>query len=220
MASTLLKVDIAEVEGLGATLGRLSGEAVGTASVSALNTVVDSTYDLARQRMSASVNLDDAYLRRKMTVAKATLQKPQASITAFGGQEFQTPLSRYPSSIVLAPRTTTGHRLNNRKRPYTGGLKLPEGSKQKAVQVSVNRQGAGATLLYAFMQPLRAGGEAGGNGLGIFIRDETGKKTHRYGPAVYQLFKTQIPNIEGEVGDDLEAELLKAVEDQIQKALT
>lgn len=219
MATTLLKVQLDDLEKFGVKLSDLSGEAVGKSIVSALNGAVDGAYELGRERMLSGVNLNDEYLRRRMEVKYATQQKPSASITARGGKAEQTPLSRYPSKMVLAPRKTTGHQLNNKKRPYTGGLNLPEGSRQKAVEVSVSKQGGGTTLLYGFMQPLRGGAAAGGNGFGVFIRDRNGKKVHRYGPAVYQLFKTQIPNIEDEVTDDLEASLLDALENQIQKAL-
>jgi hypothetical protein len=218
MATSLIKIDVAKVEGLGERLGKLTGTEIVAASVTALNSAMESAYDLARQRMVSSVNLDDPYIRTKMDVSPATLQKPKASIVAFGDKSFVTPLSRYPNQLLLAPRKTTGHQYNNKKRPYTGALKLPEGARQKAVQVSVSRQGGGATLLYAFMQPLKAGVLVGGNGFGIFARDRSGKKLHRYGPAVYQMFKTLLPTIEGEVGDDLSAKLLDEVEAEIQKA--
>lgn len=218
MATTLLKIDVTKVEGLGERLGKLTGQEIVAASVTALNSAMESAYDLARQRMVSSVNLDDPYIRTKMDVSPATLQKPKASIVAFGDKPFVTPLSRYPNQLLLAPRKTTGHQYNNKKRPYTGAMKLPEGMRQKAVEVRVSRQGGGATLLYAFMQPLKSGAVAGGNGFGIFARDRSGKKLHRYGPAVYQMFKTLLPTIEGEVGDDLTAKLLDEVEAEIQKA--
>ena len=218
MATSLIKIDVAKVEGLGERLGKLTGTEIVAASVTALNSAMESAYDLARQRMVSSVNLDDPYIRTKMDVSPATLQKPKASIVAFGDKSFVTPLSRYPNQLLLAPRKTTGHQYNNKKRPYTGAMKLPEGMRQKAVQVSVSRQGGGATLLYGFMQPLKAGALAGGNGFGIFARDRYGKKLHRYGPAVYQMFKTLLPTIEGEVGDDLSTKLLDEVEAEIQKA--
>jgi hypothetical protein len=218
MATTLLKIDVTKVEGLGERLGKLTGQEIVAASVTALNSAMESAYDLARQRMVSSVSLDDPYIRTKMDVSPATLQKPKASIVAFGDKPFVTPLSRYPNQLLLAPRKTTGHQYNNKKRPYTGAMNLPEGMRQKAVQVSVSRQGGGATLLYAFMQPLKAGVLVGGNGFGIFARDRSGKKLHRYGPAVYQMFKTLLPTIEGEVGDDLSAKLLDEVEAEIQKA--
>lgn len=218
MATTLIKVDVSKVQGLGERLGKLSGEEIAQATVTALNEAVSSTYDITRKRMVSQVNLDDPYIRGKMDVTPATLQKPKASIVAFGSRADETPLSRYQNQMILAPRKTTGHQYNNKKRPYTGALKLPEGMRQKAVQVSVSRQGGGATLLYAFMQPLRAGTTAGGNGFGIFARDRSGKKLHRYGPAVYQLFKTLLPQLAEEASDDLSTKLLDEVESQIQKA--
>lgn len=218
MVATLVKVDVSKVEGLGERLGKLTGDQIAGATVTALNAVANATYDITRKRMVSQVRLDDPYIRGKMDVAPATLQKPKASIVAFGSRADETPLSRYPNQLILAPRKTTGHQYNNKKRPYTGALKLPEGMRQKAVQVSVSREGGGATLLYAFLQPLMAGKAAGGNGFGIFARDRSGEKLHRYGPAVYQLFKVLLPTLAEEASDDLSIKVLDEVEAQVQKA--
>ena len=102
MATTLLKIDVTKVEGLGERLGKLTGQEIAAVSVTALNSAMESAYDLARQRMVSSVNLDDPYIRTKMDVTPATLQKPKASIVAFGDKPFVTPLSctRYSSRYV------------------------------------------------------------------------------------------------------------------------
>lgn len=81
-----LKIDATQVQKLGERLAQASGEEIGQASVTALNDVLDRTYDLARDRMIAGINLDDQYLRRRMSVSRATPAKPVASITASGAR--------------------------------------------------------------------------------------------------------------------------------------
>lgn len=211
----LLKVDVSKVEGLAEDLAKLSAGQIVGAIVESLNQQTRYTYDFTTRRMVSQVNLDAAYIQQHIGVKYASTQKLEASITAYGDNAFETPLSRYPNQLILAPRKTTGHRKNPR-RPYTGVLKLPEGMKQKAVQVNVSKEGGGATLLYAFMQPLLAGRVAGGNGLGIFARDRSGKKIHRYGPAVYQMFKIMLPTMLDDVADQLSEKMLDNVQKSIQ----
>lgn len=220
MATTFIRIDTTKIEGLVEDLAKLPGSEIVGAVVEALNQEVAYVYDFAARRMSSQVNLDMAYIQSHMGVRQATPSKLQASITAYGDRSLLTPLSRYPNQMILAPRKTTGHRYNNEKRPYTGGLKLPEGMRQKAVQVNVSREGGGATLLYAFFQPLMAGKVRGGNGLGIFARDRSGKKLHRYGPSVYQMFGVLIPSIGDEVADSLSEKTLNEVQKRVQQALS
>lgn len=212
MANSLLKFDTTKLDKLGADLGRVGGEAIGAATVTALNHVVGTAYDLARGKMNATINLSDDYLRRKMVVVQATAQNPKAAITASGSRENMTPLGRYNAKPIYAPAKS------KRARPTSGGLRVPAGMRQAGVQVEVSRGSPNAGFATGFLLPLKSGGEAGGNGVGVFTR-RGGKLKHHYGPAVYQLFKTQIPNIEGEVGDDLEEALMGGLQKEIEKVL-
>jgi hypothetical protein len=74
-------------------------------------------------------------------------------------------------------------------------------------------------LLFAFAQPLRAGNVDGGNGLGVFVRSRYGELRHTYGPQVYQMFRTQIDNIDDHVLDDLDTTMLEEAETAIRLAL-
>jgi hypothetical protein len=121
-----------------------------------------------------------------------------------------TPLGRYNATPVYTPAKA------KKSRPTTGGLRIPTGMRQSGVQVEVTRGTPNTGFANGFLMPLKRGADAGGNGVGVFTRSG-GRLRHRYGPAVYQLFKTQIPNIEGEIGDDLEAELLDALQQEIEK---
>lgn len=211
---TALRIDMAQVEALTGKIGKLEPTELGSNRVSAINEVADRAYDFARKRMTDSVNLTDDYVRRKMVVQAATAQRPEARITASGARSDMTPLSRYDAKIVLAPRKSP------KARPTTGGLRLPSGMRQRGVEVRVAKASGGATLLYGFMQPLRAGVEAGGNDLGVFMRSKSGVKRHRYGPAVYQLFRTQMPNITDDVGEDLQRTVGDAAEANLREILS
>jgi hypothetical protein len=215
MTNVMFTLNVQNVEALSDRLGRLTGKEIGAITVPVLNEVASRAYDLARDKITTTINLSDDYLRNRFRVDKATESKPAAVITALGGPGTETPLSRYgPAQMVLVPKKDKRNR---------GQGKLPlNGMRQRAVTIEVTR-GKPLSLLYAFAQPLRAGNTDGGNGLGVFtrIKGKTGKKdyTHRYGPQVYQMFRTQIENIEEDVLDDMESSLLDAADEAIQKVL-
>ena len=209
-----LKIDASQVVKLGERLAQASGEEIGRASVTALNEVVDRTYELARDKMIAGINLSDDYLRRRMTVAHATPGKPVASITASGARNATTVLGRYDAKPVIV--------ANNKGRPGKGNkaLGIPSGQKQAGVTVEVTRGNVSDGFVpRGFLLPLNRGTEAGGNGMGVFARTKDGKLRHRYGPSVYQLFAYQVERIVNDVTDDLEDTLAEQVDLALQKAI-
>lgn len=209
-----LKIDASQVVKLGERLAQASGEEIGRASTTALNEVVDRTYDLARDKMIAGINLTDDYLRRRMTVAHATPGKPVASITASGARNATTVLGRYDAKPVIV--------ANNKGRPGKGNkaLGIPPGQKQAGVTVEVTRgRTSDGFVPRGFLLPLNRGTEAGGNGMGVFARTRDGKLRHRYGPSVYQLFAYQVERIVNDVTDDLEDTLAEQVDLALQKAI-
>ena len=209
-----LKIDASQVVKLGERLAQASGEEIGRASVTALNEVVDRTYELARDKMIAGINLTDDYLRRRMTVAHATPGKPVASITASGARNATTVLGRYDAKPVIV--------ANNKGRPGKGNkaLGIPPGQKQAGVTVEVTRgKTSDGFVPRGFLLPLNRGTEAGGNGMGVFARSRDGKLRHRYGPSVYQLFAYQVERIVNDVTDDLEDTLAEQVDLALQKAI-
>ncbi len=209
-----LKIDAAQVVKLGERLAQVSGEEIGRASVTALNEVVDRTYELARDKMIAGINLTDDYLRRRMTLQHATPGKPVASITASGARNATTVLGRYDAKPVIV--------ANNKGRPGKGNkaLGIPPGQKQAGVTVEVTRGNVSDGFVpRGFLLPLNRGTEAGGNGMGVFARTKDGKLRHRYGPSVYQLFAYQVERIVNDVTDDLEDTLAEQVDLALQKAI-
>ena len=209
-----LKIDASQVVKLGERLAQASGEEIGRASVTALNEVVDRTYELARDKMIAGINLTDDYLRRRMTLQHATPGKPVASITASGARNATTVLGRYDAKPVIV--------ANNKGRPGKGNkaLGIPPGQKQAGVTVEVTRGKTSDSFVpRGFLLPLNRGTEAGGNGMGVFARSRDGKLRHRYGPSVYQLFAYQVERIVNDVTDDLEDTLAEQVDLALQKAI-
>lgn len=214
MARTLsLQLDTSQLVRFTGRLGELSGDEIGAASVAAINEVADRTYALARDRMTAGINLDDAYLRRRMRVAHATPSHPVASIVASGARGAMTTLGRYSPSPVLAG-TVAGRGKGNRR------LGIPAGQKQVGVTVEVTRgQRSDGFVPGGFLLPLRRGAEDGGNGFGVFARTREGKLRHRYGPSVYQLFAYQLGKFTDEVTDDLADTLTDRVAQTLRKEI-
>lgn len=208
---SFIKFDTSDVARLGQTLGDITGAGLAVATVTALNAVVDRTYDLSRDRITTGINLSDDYLRRRMSVERATASKPVASITASGARNDMTVLGRFNARPNVVPNRAPG------KRKGFGALGIQPGSKQQGVTVEV-RRGADASVDRGFLLPLNKGTESGGNGFGVFARTKDGRLRHRYGPSVYQLFSYQIPRITDEVADDLEETLLAQVDEQMQRA--
>lgn len=202
-----IKVD--QVATLADRIGSLDASALSKATSDALNSTVDTTYELARKRITADVNIADDYLRRRMEVDHATPTKNSATITATGDPKRMTRLAHYQAQMVVVPRKTT-----TPSRAKGSILNLGPGVKQGGVKVNVMRP---AHLGSAFMLPLKAG-NAQGEKLGVFIRD--GKRLkHLYGPSVYQLFRYQAEQLNDEVAEDLRENLLAQVSDQIKGAL-
>lgn len=209
-----LKIDATQVQKLGERLAKATGEEIGRASVTALNDVVDRTYELSRDRMIAGINLSDDYLRRRMRVEHATKGKPVASITASGARNDLSVLGRFDVRPVLVPTKREPKGVQGPRK-----LPIPFGKKQNGVLVEVRRNDLG-DIPGGFLLPLNKGTEAGGNGLGVFARSRDGTLKHRYGPSVYQLFAYQVERIVNDVTDDLEDTLAAQVELAMQKALT
>lgn len=223
----LIKIDASKIEGLGAKFGQMAGESLGQAVVTSLNTVVDRTYDLARERMLDRVNLSDEYLRRRMVVHHATQKKAEAAIVASGDRTSMTTLSHYnvaqttkPVNWSNARITAAGHKFSKwpgwTERRGAPSIGIPVDQKAAGRSVSVLK-GDRKNIYGAFA----IGGKRDSEGNLIVFRRKKGTSgiESLYGPAVYQLFKTQIPNIEDEVEDDLSDTLADAVEEHMRKEL-
>lgn len=208
---SVFNIGIDAVEALASDLGRLDQQAIARGAAQALNETTERLYDTARDRISAGVNLDDAYLRRRMQVELATTSGLTSAVVAKGDTANLTRLASYNAQMVIVPRTSRAKSRN------TGRLGIPQGQKQSGVSVSVMR-GGDKTMDGAFLLRLKEGSRQGDK-FGVFIRDGD-KKKHLYGPSVYQLFRWQAPRLASDTADDLEQTLLARVSEQMKDLLS
>lgn len=226
MATTHITLDVTKVSDLSKSIGQITGEALGVASVTAINDVLDRSYDLARTRMTAGINLTDDYVRRNMRVEPATTRSPSGSIVAVGGPAGTTTLSHYMPQQLVQQVNWSNARIAAlgvpfgpwpgwTKRVGSSALGIQPNLKAKGVSVEVGR-GRRRPIGPAFSIPGKKDSE--GNYL-VFRRTAAGKIEALLGPSVYQLFSYQIPLISNEVTDDLATTLAEYAEAQLDKAL-
>lgn len=209
--NTAITISVDELLDAANRVGRIDGMQIAAIAIKTVNEVTDRTYDLARERITAGINLSDDYLRRRMTVDHASQGNFTAEITAAGDRTGQTRLATYDPQMTIVPRATKGRNRNKAR------LGIAAGSKQAGVSVEVTRGGR-KTVAGGFLLPLKQGTETGSK-FGVFTRNGD-KKVHRYGPAVYQLFRWQAPRLVDEVSDDLESSLLRNVDELLKEVLS
>jgi hypothetical protein len=102
----------------------------------------------------------------------------------------------------------------------TGDVKRDIAPDYKASGLDVTvRRGSTKDMPGGFTMTLRAGKSAGEN-VGVFTRDASGKLQHRYGPAVYQLYRNYINQDEDKIQDELTSEFLVNLDVQLNKVTT
>lgn len=227
MATTALTVDVRQLQAFAKGLEDATTEGLGQAVVQSVNDVVDRSYDLARTRINAGINLTDDYVRRKMRVEHATPGRPVASIIAIGGAAGTTNLSHYAPQQVLRDVNWSNARIQamgmtfgawpgwtRRTGSQTLGIKPDQKAAGRSVEVGRGKRKA---IGPAFAIPGKKDSE--GNYL-VFRRTAAGKIESLVGPSVYQLFRYQIPLISEGIETDLASTLVEYAEAELQKALT
>ncbi len=235
-----IKLDMSGVEGLATALSQVSSEDLGKAIVETLNDVGEGTYDLARGKMMAGINLTDDYLRSRMEFRKATQESPKVEIIAKGGNPFVTGLGHY-GALQEAKDTRwetedgpdMGYKIGpwpkwepRRGDPARG---LEPGEKAAGVSVEVKR-GNRKVLKSAFTIPGKVHSDGspvlfvgkGVPGKGKMDRNRAESRQgveSLYGPSVYQLFRFTANNIQGEVAQDLERAIVERAESEFLKVL-
>jgi hypothetical protein len=206
-------IDVRSVEGLVERLNELGGERLGDIALRTVNQVVDEVYSLVVPRLSQRVNLPVDYIQTRMSVQKGSNPNaPAASVVASGSKPNVTTLARYaPRQLVQAAK-----RPKNSKGDARAGIKIAPGMKSAGISVEVTR-GSRKSITNGFYMPLK-----NGNGLGVFTRTGPGKKAyrHRYGPSVYQMFKSEAIESAPDAADMLTERLLDNVESEIKKVLS
>ncbi len=212
-----VKFDVQQLEELSASLGKIANGIGSDVSVKVLNATAQRTFDEARKRMTSKVNLTDEYVRGKMTFREGTADNLQATISVEGRDNTRdTPLTRFDSKMVLASASSPKSKLKG-----NAALGIPVGLKQAGVKVEVARGAESSGFVpRGFLLPLNKGKEPGGNGFGVFSRRKVdGKAKHRYGPAVYQMFKVESGSMLGEVEEWLSDSLENYVKDFMERQL-
>lgn len=177
---------------------------LGLAAVDAVNAVARRADTSLRRGENRDINLTDAYIEARTTLAPA-LTQPTATIRTRGDL---TILGHYPRQQL-----TQAASKRAKGDPSRG---IAAGTKQAGLQVSIKRSAAVSEPRW-FTMRLRAG-SASGSKTGVFVRDGD-KVQHIYGPSPYSLFRHQVGAQESAIADDLTRNAVAAVADRVEKTL-
>lgn len=220
-----IKITLDDLNAVTGKLAGISSERMGEVVVNTLNDAADSAYDLGRKRILRGINLTDDYVKRKMRVEHATSGKLEAAIVAPGSRGFLTGLSHYGSMQEVQPVTWSNARIQAMGHAFgqwpgwtqrigDQGRGIAPDSKAAGRSLEVVK-GRRKNIKSAFTMNKR---DSDGNQI-VFRRTAAGTVSALYGPSVYQLFRTAIPQIEDPVADDLQRKLYDAAERMLQNGL-
>jgi hypothetical protein len=148
------------------------------AGVDAINDVAETVITRASRDITQRYNLPASYIREKFRLQKSTRADVPAIVAA---RIRSTRLARFDALqlTAAAPRAKGDQRRG-----------IGAGRKQAGASVKVLRGGSRKQIKRAFFMPLRAGKAAGGNGMGLFIREGGGSQLkHLYGISAHQAFR-------------------------------
>jgi hypothetical protein len=231
-----IKIEMGQVEALGQKLANVSAERIGDVVVASLNEVVHETYDLARQKMTAGINLKDQYVQRQMSVEEATKSRPVAEITAKG---VVTGISHYGAMQDPQKVSYTNEYILQKFGKFSKWPGWPErtGAPSKGIPVgqkvgkmSARVGSATKSIGKKFVIPKLKDTE--GNSMvfrglgkpGRGVMDRNRKQSRQavervLGPSVYQLFRFAAEELQGEVADNLEQRLVEEAVRVFEEAL-
>ena len=211
-----IRVDVREVEALADRLSSVKSETLGRVALEVVNDAAQRFEKQAIDGGIANINLSRTYVKGKTDLALATsVSQPRAEIVTRGDL---TVLGNFaPLGVVRAPGA----------QRRAGPIK---GRRNAGTLVSIKRTETMKQDQW-FILPLRRGEIPGGNGLGVFVRDDalapspraaregSAGKRQIYGPSPYQLFRKQI-NVQGPAwAEDLERSATARLVDVIEKAV-
>lgn len=203
---SLIRIDLQQVLRAADLFTQVDGARLGVAALEAVNQVAPRAERRARQNIVEGVNLADLYVRARMGVRLAEdPARPEAVVYALASSrsDRRTPLGRYD------PKQLTQQAKRPKRAKGDKPRGIPAGQKGAGVSVEVMR-GRRESMPGGFVMPLRAGKQAGGNGVGVFTRSRDGKVVkHRLGPSVYQLFTVQRERIFDESATELQLLVLQ-----------
>ena len=204
--SSSIRIDVREVAALADKLSGVDGRKLGEAALSAVN---ESAVDFEKRAIDGgilNINLQRTYVKSKTDLLLgANPSVPRAFIDAKGTPTVLGNFGPLTPALGFGSQRRAGPRAGRRNAGVFLRIKRDSPLFEKQW----------------FVLPLRAGTEAGANGLGVFVRDDalrgspkatrkgeregkTPGKRHIYGPAPYQLFRTQIDKQGPQWAEDLE----------------
>jgi hypothetical protein len=193
-------VDVGDVLTQADRLALLADGRLNVSMADVVNDVAGRFDTRARAGMNAGINLSDAYISSKMSVARAAPGgKAEARITARGDL---TILGNYNPVVQTVPASARA-----KGDPSRG---VPAGQRASAVQVTV-RKGTPREIPRAFTMRLKNSGKTG-----VFIREKDRVK-HLYGVSPYSLFRFQVSVGLDDLGRDLTTTAEAAIVDAVGK---
>lgn len=156
-----LRFDTKGVEQVGPQLAA-AAKAAETAAYRTVNQVASKFFTRSRREITSRVMLSAKYVGERMWLSKASQGDAEAVIYA---RRRSTRLATYGYKVLTKA-------AKDKQRSKGDSLrKVSAGRKVAGVSIKVIRGGSRKTLPGAFMIPLLASKYAGGNGMGIFIRE-------------------------------------------------
>ena len=197
-------IDATALDRLSKSLG-VGADVLARAQFRAINKAAEKGVTASRRAIASEVALTQAYIRDRMALQRATAAQAVAVIRA---RKRATTLARFSARQLT--RSAPGAKGDARRG-------IGSGRKQGGVSVKVKTQGPRKAMPKAFLIPLRAGGEAGANGFGVFTRQGRSIR-HRYGPSVDQVFRSIRNQVAPGIAQDLEVQIVKQLQYELGRA--
>lgn len=220
-----IRLDATRLDEVVRSLSRLDPEAIVGLSVKTVNKVASDVHGRTVDRIVDSLNITQSRVEVDLALRLAsTGQKlPTASVAS---PMRNVTLGRFDPGQHSKPVTWSNDRIQGMGKkfgPWRGWTKrtgdpkrgIAPNYKQSGVDVTVKR-GQTKDIPGGFTMTLKEGKAAGSN-LGVFTRDDAGALKHRYGPAVYQLYRNYINQDEADIQDELTREFLVNLDVQLNK---
>lgn len=181
---SVLKISGAEAMAKASARVQAMPEALRRAARAAANDVALDVMREAPRDLSQRYNLPASYIKDNLKFKPAG----EDGVAVISARRRFTRLARFDARQLTAEakRDKRG-RTRAKGDPRRG---IPAGRKQAGVSVKVMRSGQREKFTRgAFLLPLRAGKEPGGNGMGLFERVSNTRIQHLYGPSPFQTFR-------------------------------
>lgn len=204
LAAMSFKIDTSEVKQLVNFTGKFE-DAIARAEFRAVNKVAEKANTRSRREITTRVNLSATYVRDRMTLTKAILGRPTATIV---GRGRATTLTSYGAKQLTSAAP---------KSRGSAALGIPAGRKAAGISVGVDPRKGRRTMNGAFFVRFENGYK------GVFSRqaNDNGKGNwggiwHKVGPSVDQTFSLVIRDIRDDVSADLEDTMAKQLDYELK----